>query len=84
MGIDLQFAFLSTEDSVRAGEKKTNFCISVKEKAKSRLVSSVGRLCGECECVLCAHTRSFKRFTLTGFLDGNKKKALRLIFFIRD
>ena len=46
MGIDLQFAFLSTEDSVQAGGKKSNFCISVKETAKSRSVSSVRRLWG--------------------------------------
>lgn len=61
MGIDLQFAFLSAEDSVRAGEKKNKFCVSVKEKAKSGLVSSVGRLCGECVCVCYAQARAHLR-----------------------
>ena len=79
MGIDLQFAFLSTEDSVQAGGKKSNFCISVKETAKSRLVSSVRRLWGVCVCVC-----PFKSFTLTGFLGGNTKKALDVFFFSRD
>ena len=83
MGIDLQFAFLSTEDSVQAGGKKSNFCISVKETAKSRLVSSVRRLWGVCVCV-CVCACPFKSFTLTGFLGGNTKKALDVFFFSRD
>lgn len=71
----------------RRGKKKSNVCISVKEKAKSGLVSSVGRLHARaCVCARawvhvreCAHTCSFKGFTLT-YLVLRKKTLLDFFF----
>lgn len=63
--------------------KKSNLCISVKEKAKSAFASSVGRLWRGVVFVrarVSTCTYSFKSFTLTGILGGKKKKALRHFF----